>query len=194
MKLESGSSPYFCILAVVFPDLFSADACERAIIGHRREMKRSPGYEFHFTNSANFARTAFLQCVAQEQFSYDAFVIDKKRLYSPKFNDAKHFYEFAAKLVCDNAGSVMTNAKVVIDKNGDRAFLKRLQTSLKLLTGANGSQIVKKVTMQDSKSNDLVQLADMVCGAVARSITAGDFGFRELLKRKGRERRVQCWP
>jgi hypothetical protein len=88
----------------------------------------------------------------------------------------------------------MDNGKVVIDKNGDREFLRRLQASLRKLSNPQGIQIVRKVVMQDSRSNNLVQLADMTCGAVARSIISEDHDYRSILRKNGREKRVQCWP
>jgi Protein of unknown function (DUF3800) len=46
--------------------------------------------------------------------------------------------------------------------------------------------------MEHSHSNNLIQLADMVCGAVGRSITSGDAAYRNLVK--AREKFVQIWP
>ena len=193
MKLGSGSSPYFCILAAIFKDDFSADACDRAIDELHRKLGKPSRYEFHFSHCSTSMRQSFLRCVAQEQFSYHAFVLDKARLFAPRFKNAKELYEFAVSIVCENASEILKDAKVVIDKNGNREFLQRLQSTLKSRLNGTDQKIVRKVIMQDSKSNNLVQLADMACGAVAHSITAGDHKFRDLI-RKSAEQRVQCWP
>lgn len=182
------------MVAAIFSNEFNANACDRSIEELRRKLKKPASYEFHFSHCPNWVRVEFLRCVAAEQFNYHAFVIEKKRLRSPKFKNSKYFYEFAVKILCDNAGDLMDNGKVVIDKNGNREFLQRLQASLRQLANPQGNQIVRKVIMQDSHSNNLVQLADMTCGAVARSITSNDDTFRNLLKKCGREKRVQCWP
>jgi hypothetical protein len=192
MKLQSGSSPYFCILAAIFKDDFSADACDRAIDQLRRELGKPSDYEFHFSHCPTSIRHSFLRCVAQEQFSYHAFVIDKARLFSERFKNGSEIYEFAVSIVCDNASEILENAKVVIDKNGNREFLRRLQSTLKSRLNGDGQKVVRKVIMQDSRSNNLVQLADMGCGAVAHSITTGNHKFRDVIRKA--ERRVQCWP
>ena len=124
-------------------------------------MKKPPDYEFHFSHCPDSVRMDFLRCVAVEQFSYHAFIIDKNRLHSAKFNNSKYFYEFAVNILCDNAGDLMNNRKVVIDKNGNREFLQRLQASRRRRTNSEGTTIVKKVIMQHSHANNLVQLADM---------------------------------
>ena len=78
----------------------------------------------------------------------------------------------------------MSDAKVVIDKNGNRELLQRLQCTLKNRLNLSEQRAIRKLKMEDSRSNNLVQLADMACGAVARSITAKDDGYREMLKKK----------
>jgi hypothetical protein len=59
----------------------------------------------------------------------------------------------------------------------------------------DGTCLIKKVSMEASHTNNLVQLADMVCGAVARSYNSQKNDraqFRTLIRR--REARVQFWP
>jgi len=54
--------------------------------------------------------------------------------------------------------------------------------------------LIRKVSMEDSKSNNLIQLADMLCGAVSRSLGGGPKAsqFRDLIRKK--EKRLQIWP
>lgn len=92
MRLNIGSSPHFCMLAAIFTDSFSADACDRSITALRRHMKKPADYEFHFSHCPDSVRMDFLRCVAVEQFSYHAFIIDKNRLHSAMFNNSKYFY------------------------------------------------------------------------------------------------------
>ena len=155
MKLDSGSSPYFCILAAIFKDDFSADACDRAIDLLRRETGKPSSYEFHFSRCPTSMRQSFLRCVAHEQFSYHAFVLDKAKLFAPRFKNSKDLYEFAVSIVCENASDILKNAKVVIDRNGNREFLQRLQSTLKARLNGDGLRVVRKVVMQDSKANNL---------------------------------------
>jgi hypothetical protein len=60
---------------------------------------------------------------------------------------------------------------------------------------AEDGLVIRKVKMEDSKRNNLLQLADMVCGAVARSFREereNGWEFRRLVRE--REMRVQYWP
>jgi hypothetical protein len=196
MKLGHGSSAFFCIVAVIFQDNFSAGSCDRTIDGLRRQLNLGPKYEFHFTECSNRIRESFVQAVKTEDFCYHAFVINKVRLFSNRFRNATSFYEFAAGIVCDNARELLTDARIIIDRHGSIEFKRRLQKSLKdSLRREDGTSLIKRVKMEASHTNNLVQLADMVCGSVARSIThPNDSKLRDLLRKANCEKRVQYWP
>lgn len=54
---------------------------------------------------------------------------------------------------------------VLIDESGDRKFKKELEKYLKKQLGDK----IKKVRFADSRNDNLIQLADMAVGAIARS-------------------------
>lgn len=193
LKFGQGSSNYFTCVAVVFTDAFSMNACDRTIDGLRMQMKKQPGFEFHFSGAPDKVRRMFLERVSQDDFRYAGFVVDKRRLFGQKFHDPKQFYEFSVGIVCEHVKPLLSNAKIIIDRNGDRAFRQQLEKRLKSqMTDRDGTCRIRKVAMEASHSNNLVQLADMVCGAVMRSYTASDPVFRDLIRK--REKFVQLWP
>lgn len=152
------------------------------------------GFEFHFCNCSRKVRDAFFRAVAHERFRYHAFIINKANLYADPFRDSKRFYEFAVGVVCDNSKELLEDAIVVIDQHGDRNFKSRLQTRLRQsLVDSSGQPLVRKVRMDKSHANNLVQLADMLCGAVAHSVTKGDSSWRDAVRRRC-EARAQFWP
>jgi hypothetical protein len=61
---------------------------------------------------------------------------------------------------------VLQDAKVIIDGSGDRLFRKKLNTVLRSKLNAG---VIQSVRFKDSKSDVLIQLADMCVGAIARS-------------------------
>jgi Protein of unknown function (DUF3800) len=54
------------------------------------------------------------------------------------------------------------------------------------------SDKIRRLFLKTSHSNNLLQLADMTCGAVMRSYNSSDSSFRDLVKK--REKFVQLWP
>jgi len=90
--------------------------------------------------------------------------------------------------------SYLYNSIVVIDGTGSRKFKRALQTYLKKCTNDRGTQHIKQVRMQQSRNNNLLQLADMICGAVRRSYGNKRDAqiYRQLIV--GREMGLQIWP
>ena len=193
LKFGQGSSDFFTCVAVVFSDAFSASACDRTIDELRRELGKPSQFEFHFSRVSDKVRMAFLERVGHDDFRYAGFVVDKRKLYGKRFTKPKEFYEFSVGIVCEHIRPLLNNSKIIIDKNGDRAFRQRLGDRLKLqMTDEDGVCRIKKVTMEASHSNNLLQLADMICGAVVRHHTTSDGSFRDHVRR--REKFVQRWP
>jgi hypothetical protein len=98
-------------------------------------------------------------------------------------------------MVCQNARHMLLGAKVVIDRSGNPEFVRRLEKKIKAETlDSRGTPLVNQVKMESSSSDSLVQLADMACGAIARSVSRSDMRYIKALEAGGREVRVDFWP
>lgn len=191
-KIEKGSSRYFVVVLAVFEDNEEAVACDQRIQLLKKELRLSKGQEFKFNKMRREQREIFLRAVMPYSFFYFGIIIDKdpKKLYGDGFNVKESFYKYACSLVFENAKPYLKDAIVVIDGSGSREFKRQLQTYLKRKVGG----LIRKVKVQSSHSNNLIQLADMIAGAVHRSLgKKGDAKvYRPILK--PREVRVQIWP
>jgi uncharacterized protein (DUF2344 family) len=95
-------------------------------------------------------------------------------------------------LVFENAKEKLNKATVVIDESGSLDFKRRLAKYLRRRTDKGA---IKKVKMQRSKSNNLLQLADYVASAINRSIQSKrkwHDEYRKIIAH--REIYVQIWP
>ncbi len=196
MKLGRGSSPYFIVAAVLFEDDDEALACDQRIAHIRRELGLYGRAEFHFNQSSRQVREYFLQQVAPYEFFYFGVVLNKKELHGPGFQYKASFYKYTVSLVFQNAKPHLMDATVVVDRSGGQEFRHQLAKYLKRkMNEEGGPKLIKKVKTERSHNNNLIQLADMVCGAVARSYRL-DKEDREVYRRiiRHRELRVQKWP
>ncbi len=193
---KKGSSPYFIVALVAFEENDEATACDQRIELLRRELNK-PNMEFHFRNNSEKDRVAFLEAVAPYSFFYYGIVIDKdpKKLTGPGFNDKHSFYKYACRLVFENAKDKLGDATVVIDESGSLDFKQQLAQYLRKKMNNDDRKLIKKVKMQRSESNNLLQLADYVAGIINRSVQnkrkKADV-YRKLLAH--REIYVQIWP
>ena len=193
MKAKAGSSKFFVMVAVLFQDRAVAEACDARISELHRS--RGIGREFKFSHTKPADRQAFFEAVVEFDFFYLAFVLNKERLWSPSFNNKDKFWSYTASLLVNNAKAHLDEATIVIDKCGDRGFQQQLRVYLQRKINSSERRHVNKIKMEDSRSNNLLQLADMICGAVARSFTEdkGDrHTYRKIISR--REKGAQVWP
>ncbi len=196
LKISQGSSEYFVITLVMFEDHEEAEAADLRIELLKRELSLPPTFEFHFYDNRPSTRKAFLQAVSPYNFFYFGIVINKKKLYGEGFKFSDSFYKYASSLVFENAKGYLRNAIVVFDKCGSKTFRGQLTKYLKRRMNEEGSNpLIKKVKTQHSHSNNLIQLADMVCGAIYRFYNPAKKDRKEYRKIiSHREIFVQFWP
>ena len=105
------------------------------------------------------------------------------------------FYKFTCGLVFENAKPHLEKATVVFDGTGSRQFKQELERYLKRKMNEEDAFRIHKVKVQDSGGNKLIQLADMICGAVAQSFKSPDAPHRRFRGMVAhRELFCQFWP
>ncbi len=195
-KLESGSTRHFVVTLVIFEDNEEAAKADQRIELLKHELGFPPHFEFHFTNLKSSYRQEFLKAIVNYGFFYFAIVVNKEKLVGPGFRFKESFYKYICSLVFENAKPHLANATVVIDGSGSKEFRRQLVTYLhrRVNDPRSGGRFIGKIKIQASRNNNLLQLADMVCGAVARSYSrrAHARTYRSIVA--PREIYVQFWP
>jgi Protein of unknown function (DUF3800) len=101
--------------------------------------------------------------------------------------------KYTCSLAFMQAKPFLNAATVVIDGSSTKEFRSKFSRYLKENTNADqAKRYISKVKVVRSSGNNLVQLADMICGAVARSISRDDRSYRDLIS--AREFSVRIWP
>jgi hypothetical protein len=168
---RKGTSEYFTLVIVYFPDMDDADTADRAINQIKLDLVLNPKFEFHFSRICNRFREAFFSAASSMSFFYVGFVVSKAMVHESGFRDKSSFYKWVCGTVVEHAKPYLHEAIVKIDRSGNRDFQREFCAYLKrrISDHAADFRYVKKVSMESSATNNLLQLADMVCGAVARS-------------------------
>lgn len=183
-KLTKGSSPNFVTTMVIFDDQAEALRTQRTISELRGELRVKP--EFKFSKLYSPHRDRFFAEMAGHQFRTRSIVVQKELIYSDALRTVKDsFYKFFVRNMLQHDSGALQNAKVIIDGSGDRAFKRAFRSYLRRHLDAGS---VQKVDLKDSVKDPLVQLADMVAGAVARSYKterADSNRWRSVLQRNG---------
>ena len=166
-KFDKGSSSHFVIALVIFDNPLDAEETALKIKRLRERLKVSHHYEFKFSKSNDYFRYQFFEAVRESKYRVRAMVVDKRILHSEKLTTEKEsFYSyFVSEVMRHNHGSIL-GASLKIDGSGDRTFKLAFQTYLrrKLREGT-----ISKFKFVDSKTDSLIQLSDMIAGAIYRN-------------------------
>ena len=163
-KINAGSSPVFVAVMVIFSDAEGARHTEAVIARARLEIGLRA--EFKFNKTSDPVRDAFFAAIRGCRFEVRGIVVQKNRIHSPHLRANKEdFYRFFVRQMVTHDGGALVDAKIVIDGSGDRDFRRKLEAGLRRQVGRR----IREVRFSDSRSDALVQLADMCAGAIARS-------------------------
>lgn len=108
--------------------------------------------------------------IFKHDFFVRAIVIDKKVIMSHNLSqNHENFYNYAIKSVLSRSSGTIQNASIRIDGSGGREYRNAVRAYLRAQANSLELCIIKDVHFVDSKSNQLIQLADMVAGCIRRS-------------------------
>ena len=192
-KLHKGSSSIFVIALVIFDDELEAEKTSISIKELRRKLKVSDKYEFKFNKTNRSFRNSFFKTVRNFEFRIRAIVVKKELIYSSHLkNYIENFYNYVIMQVLKHSGGTIKNARLKFDKRGERILRNQLRVYLSLQLDNKNKKIFKDLRFVDSRQNTLVQLADMVAGAIFSSNSGKDKSYLETLKKAGRIEDI--WP
>jgi hypothetical protein len=119
--------------------------------------------------------------VAPFSFQFFSCTIDKTRLSGKAWEKKEFMYRRAGMMTLDLAIGSMLEAKLLFDATGSRQFDWEFLRGLKKHAGHRGKlPVIKETQRLDSYKDDVVQLIDIVCGAVM----AEDRQYHRLIRRR----------
>jgi hypothetical protein len=120
LKMNAGSSKYFTLALIAFPDHDEALATDGRISLLRKEQGLPDNFEFHFNKMNLDYRRMFLEAIAPYNFFYIAVVMNKANLARRELHFKESLYNYACGLIFDEVKPRLSNAIVVIDESGSK--------------------------------------------------------------------------
>ena len=154
---------YFVISVIIFDNVESMQ--ETTIkIDEFKSAEHLDG-ELHFCKTPNVVRDKFFYFIKNCDFKAKAIYVNKQILYS-KFlqTHPDKLYNYMLKLLLDSL-NIDIELKIILDGKGNKILEKQLRQYLK----SNSKLKIEKIKIKDSKSDVLLQLADMVVSAIGHS-------------------------
>lgn len=184
-KFKRVSSEYFVLTIVIFDSLEAAEKANDAINQLRKDLKFHEAREFKFsTGTSNEEKETFLRKMSRHDFRYRSVVINKSVLLT---KNPQHPTDSLYMLVADQlflrAQDRLNNASLFVDRTS-KAFVNEFNGYLRKKLNTDMAKLIGQIRHKDSKSNNLLQLADMVCGAIYRNYNRKDEKFYKLIKKR----------
>ena len=194
LKFDQGFSTHFAVTLVIFADAEEAERVRQRVDTLKTELRLPLAYEFHFYRNNMDIRRAFFRAIRGYDFQFFTLVVDKKKLSGPEFQSRASFYRIVCGVAFENAKHLLSGANVKFDEGGEKYTRNELASYLRQKLNATGTEHIKKIGTQNSKVSNLIQVADMVCGAVYRSYQneSDAAEYRNMIKH--REESVLLWP
>lgn len=188
-KLAKGSTPFFVVAMVIFKELKDAEETSKVIAKLREKLKINP--EFKFSKTRSEIKDCFFNEISKYAFEVRAIVVDKSKIYSQKLRKSTDaFYNYFLKTLMQNDSGVLNDASIKIDGSGDKEFKKALTSYLRQSIGQHK---IKKFKFTNSRNDNLIQLADMIAGAIARSYSEKRTNGDRWLKILKKYRKTNIW-
>ena len=166
-KVQRGSTSVFVISLTIFDDNLEAEKASLSIKELRRRLKVSDYYEFKFNNCDSRFKRAFFESVIRFKFRVRAIVVKKEVIHSFHLRtNIENFYNYVIMQVLKQSVGSIKRAKLKFDKRGEKKIRNQLRVYLSQQLDNKNKKIFSDLKFEDSEQNTLIQLADMVAGAV----------------------------
>jgi hypothetical protein len=190
-KFRRGSTQVFVIALVVVNDPAPLDHAVERI---HQQYNLPSRYEFKFSETADRLKERFLRGIQDYDFFVRAIVIDKTMIYSERLREKHWFYNYVTKLVLKHDDGLIHEATLVVDKRLP-GIVNRQHFDTYLRRELNsGHRRIKEIKHQDSARENLLQVADMIVGAIHRRYgPKQEASFLNLISRQLAHPRSDIW-
>lgn len=162
-KFKHGSSDFFVMSCVLFKNVIDAEEASEAISRLRHNLGWFDAHEFKFHKTNLQIRKSFFIAIQKYNFEISYILIDKTKITERALKNSTKLYNYAIVRAMSVPEWKFNNASIFIDGKSGRDNKKTVGSYFRqnMSLGAIG-----KISYVNSASNNMIQLADMVAGAV----------------------------
>lgn len=165
--INKGASKYFVMSTVIFKDVLEIQILSAEIKKLARKLFKNDFHEFHFVNERPEHRYEFLKLISTYDFEIITFQIDKTNS-----STSVNLYEIALQNICSKISDKENSYTMKFDGKVSKSYKFSVEKSLRIFSKQKFT--IHKIKFIDSKSDSMIQLADMVAGIIRRSFENND--------------------
>jgi len=169
-KLGRGSTSVFVVAMIIFKDNLVAEETSLNIKKLKRELNFRDEYEFKFNKCSRELRIKFLEKIKNYDFTARAISVRKELIRSPILRSSREkFYNFIVQnLLSHYEDNFFNLATVKIDGRASKIFRAEFDYYLRKMINNLTKKKIGKIKHVNSRTDSLIQLADMVAGSIRR--------------------------
>lgn len=183
--------PIFVVAAVVIESRRDLAGLDQRFKNAFTTIKRPDDHELKTSGLSVAKHARVLRELSLVEYQWAAACFDKSKLTSPGFADPKAFYKYAFQFLVGDLLTVAWQADLVIDAASTPSFQSELAHYLRQQNSGLPIGRLNEVKFSDSSKERLVQLSDLVAGAVRRSAEGQKVPLREI---EHQAISLQFWP
>jgi hypothetical protein len=195
---ESGSPnvndlnpPVFVVAAVVIDSREDLANLDQRFRNAFTAIRRPEEHELKTAGLSAKKHTRVLRELSLLDYQWAAACFNKPLLTSPGFADPMTFYRYAFQFLVGDLLNLAWQADLVLDQNSTPAVQAEFEAYLRRENSGLPVSRLGAVQFSDSSKSRLVQLADLVAGAVRRSVSGESMPLREIEEKMIN---LQFWP
>lgn len=179
-KFNKGSSQFLVIACVYIIEKGKEHYINKEIDQLKLKLHLTKNYEFKFSRCKNKFRQEIFKFITKLPIQYKAVIVDKKKLrtLNLKFEPQQMYCELIRRLLYDN-NPPLEKAILIIDEATAKIHHKEFNRVLKKYLSKN---IISKIRQKRSKSEVMIQIADMITGSILRKYKKGNVYYYQLIK------------
>jgi hypothetical protein len=196
-KIGKGSSEHFVVATVIVDHPIELTAALESL---RANLGLPANFEFKFLSSNARRREIFFEELRRHEVSIRGFVVHKQMLLEARdYRSNDYFYRTLLARALIDGRSDLVQASISLDRfMSSRSRMRELTSHLRRtlqeeVVSDDGLvvQRIKDVAHRDSKTDPMIQVADMVAGAIGADRRGTD--SRSLALIKSRVREITDW-
>lgn len=185
------STPRFIVAAVLVESRQDLAVLEQRFKQAFAAINRPEEHELKTAGLSERKHARVLRELSLLDYQWAAACFDKAQLVSQGFADPKTFYRYAFQFLVGDLLTMAWQADLVLDQNSTKQAQEELENYLRRANSGLPVTRLNDVKFSDSSKSRLVQLADLVAGAVRRTFEGKPLPFMEIEEKMIN---LQFWP
>ena len=182
MSFGKGASRNFVIamIAASYPDQLRH---ELEVVRKAANLPRNYEFKFHSLTPSRLRQDVFT-ALRKMDFSVWAVIADRTFLPTSfqKMSRTDFYLYFVAGLLGEISALVLEKSTLILDEFGSPTLIRSGLRRMLLLRGVSAS--FRRLTISRSRSEQLIQIADLVAGSILRRDSHNEYGAYDLIAGK----------